>query len=211
MRTLLSSEAFYSEEAMFSLVKSPVELVVGVVRMLEVEPEDVHALAQAAEMMGQNLFQPPNVKGWDGGLKWINTATLFARYNFAALFVKGTGQGGHPSGVGMGMNMNAMLDAVETLKHDLNFSELKVPRRSIVSAPQPAFDPMAIIQAEHLQTSEQTVDHLVQRLLQNDLDAERRGRLLEILTTGRPTNQLDPARVTRLVVAIMCTPEFQVY
>ncbi|MCH7720870.1 MAG: DUF1800 domain-containing protein [Planctomycetes bacterium] len=210
MRTLLSSEAFYSDEAMFSLVKSPVELVVGTVRMLEVEPEDVHALALAAEMMGQNLFQPPNVKGWDGGLKWINTATLFTRYNFAAIFIiKGTGHAGRTDG--MGMNMTAMLDAVATLKHDLNFSELKVPRRSIVSGPQPPFDPMAIIESEQLRTNEQVVDHLVQRLLQSDLDPERRRWFLEILSTDRPTDRPDPARVTRLVLAIMCTPEFQVY
>lgn len=209
MRTLLSSEAFYSEQAMFSLVKSPVQLVVGAVRMLEVEPQDVHALALAAEMMGQNLFQPPNVKGWDGGLKWINTATLFTRYNFAARFLKGTGQAGRSDG--MGMNMNAMLDAVATLKHDLSFSELKVPHRSTVSAPQPAFDPAAIIAAEQLRTNEQVVHHLVHRLLQSDLDPRRRGQLLEILSTGRPTDRPDPARVTRLVRAIMCTPEFQVY
>ena len=33
--------------------------------------------------MGQDIFQPPNVKGWDGGQTWINTNTVFARHNFA--------------------------------------------------------------------------------------------------------------------------------
>src|SRR5581483_4526921 len=34
--------------------------------------------------MGQNLFEPPNVKGWDGGMSWIATDTLMERFNFAA-------------------------------------------------------------------------------------------------------------------------------
>lgn len=209
MRTLLASEAFYSDEAMFSLVKSPVELVVGAVRMLEVEPKDLHGLAIATELMGQTLFQPPNVKGWDGGLTWINTATLFSRYNFANVFLKGTGQSGRFNGMGMGMT--AMMDAVSTLKHDLNFSALQVPQRAVVSQPQPAFDPTAIIQAQKLTTREQVVDHLAHRLLQMEIDPEVRNGLLQIPIIDPSTGQPDPARVSRLVLAIMCTPEFQVY
>ena len=34
--------------------------------------------------MGQDLFEPPNVKGWDGGPAWISTDTMMERFNFAA-------------------------------------------------------------------------------------------------------------------------------
>jgi hypothetical protein len=34
--------------------------------------------------MGQDLLNPPSVKGWDGGLSWINTGLLMERVNFAA-------------------------------------------------------------------------------------------------------------------------------
>ena len=43
------------------------------------------ALPLAAEL-GQNLFMPPSVKGWDGGTAWINSATLIRRSNTALLF-----------------------------------------------------------------------------------------------------------------------------
>ena len=33
--------------------------------------------------MGQDLFAPPSVKGWDGGVAWINTSTLMSRISFA--------------------------------------------------------------------------------------------------------------------------------
>ena len=40
--------------------------------------------------LGQDLFAPPNVKGWDGGVTWITTNTLLTRYNDAAMLVHGT-------------------------------------------------------------------------------------------------------------------------
>ena len=33
--------------------------------------------------MGQNLFEPPSVKGWDGGKVWISTESMIERFNFA--------------------------------------------------------------------------------------------------------------------------------
>jgi hypothetical protein len=32
--------------------------------------------------MGQNLFAPPNVRGWPGGERWINSSTLLVRKQF---------------------------------------------------------------------------------------------------------------------------------
>jgi hypothetical protein len=43
----------------------------------------------ALRQMGQVLFAPPNVKGWDGGRAWINTQTLLARYNLADAYLRG--------------------------------------------------------------------------------------------------------------------------
>ena len=39
--------------------------------------------------MGQQLFSPPNVKGWPGGQAWLNTSTVLARVNFAQALVMG--------------------------------------------------------------------------------------------------------------------------
>ena len=33
--------------------------------------------------MGQILFNPPNVAGWPGGAKWINSSTILERINYA--------------------------------------------------------------------------------------------------------------------------------
>ena len=43
----------------------------------------------ALELMGQQLFAPPNVKGWPGGQAWLNTSTVLARSNFAQALAMG--------------------------------------------------------------------------------------------------------------------------
>src|SRR5262249_26214309 len=40
--------------------------------------------------MGQQLFAPPNVKGWPGGRSWLNTATMLERDNFAGALALGS-------------------------------------------------------------------------------------------------------------------------
>jgi hypothetical protein len=56
----------------------------GLLRSLEVPQPDVRllALALACERQGQDLFHPPNVKGWDGGRTWLDTTAFLARCNW---------------------------------------------------------------------------------------------------------------------------------
>lgn len=85
---LLRSEAFFSDEAYRAKIKSPAEFVVGAVRALGAKvngPEAGDAMAR----MGQKLFEPPSVKGWDGGRNWINSATMLARINAASALSRG--------------------------------------------------------------------------------------------------------------------------
>jgi uncharacterized protein (DUF1800 family) len=82
MRGLLESPVFWSRDSRGTLVKSPVELVVGTLHQLDIAPDDTLPFAQVAAGMGQNLFAPPNVRGWPGGDTWINSNTLLARKQF---------------------------------------------------------------------------------------------------------------------------------
>ncbi len=80
--TMLRSNLFFSPTAYRSRVKSPVDYGVGIVRSLEGRLGTT-GLAQAMESMGQNVFYPPSVKGWDGGQAWLNGQTLLYRQNLA--------------------------------------------------------------------------------------------------------------------------------
>jgi uncharacterized protein (DUF1800 family) len=82
LRSLLVSDAFYAPENRAVLVKSPVELVVGTLRQFRFETGDAVPFALATRQLGQDLFGPPNVKGWPGGDAWINSTSLLARKQF---------------------------------------------------------------------------------------------------------------------------------
>jgi uncharacterized protein (DUF1800 family) len=83
LRALFLSTGFSSSRAWRALIKSPAEFVIGSIRALggTVTPR---AVVPLMARMGQDLFNPPSVKGWDGGMAWISTSTLFERFNFAA-------------------------------------------------------------------------------------------------------------------------------
>jgi hypothetical protein len=80
---ILRSRLFFDPVMRRRRVKSPVELSVGTIRALEVLSPTVSTgtLAQDCAGMGQGLFVPPSVAGWDGGPVWINTTTMLARSN----------------------------------------------------------------------------------------------------------------------------------
>ena len=82
LRALLTSDAFWARANRGTLVKSPVEFVVGTLRQLEIQSPAGLPFAILSAGMGQNLFSPPNVKGWPGGNVWIDTNTLLARKQF---------------------------------------------------------------------------------------------------------------------------------
>jgi len=88
LSTLLRSQLFFSPAAYRARIKSPVEYVVGLLRVFE---SGIHfeSVAETLESLGQSLFVPTNVKGWDGGPQWLNSATIIARQNLAWEFVQG--------------------------------------------------------------------------------------------------------------------------
>ena len=82
LRALLTSDAFYAAGNRATLVKSPVDLVVGTLRQFSFTTGEAMPFAFVTAQLGQNLFAPPNVKGWPGGELWINATTLLARKAF---------------------------------------------------------------------------------------------------------------------------------
>ena len=82
---ILTAPSFYSDAAFHSKIKSPVEFTVTALRTLDAPFSATNnMLIGATHTMGQDLFNPPNVKGWPGGKTWMNTMTLITRVNFAS-------------------------------------------------------------------------------------------------------------------------------
>ncbi len=84
LRTIFVSRDFYSPPAYATQIKSPVHLVVSTYRKLGLrEIPGVPDFNTITRNLGQELFHPPNVAGWEGGRSWVTPALLLERGNFA--------------------------------------------------------------------------------------------------------------------------------
>jgi hypothetical protein len=82
LEVLLASELFWSPTARRARIAGPVELVAASARTLGARVRPAHAARRAAAL-GQALFRPPSVEGWNGGRAWIHSASWVRRHNLA--------------------------------------------------------------------------------------------------------------------------------
>jgi uncharacterized protein (DUF1800 family) len=95
LKNLFLSEVFYSEAAMGTQIKSPTQLVVGMLRDVGIKQvANYGELDGMIQNMGQQLFEPPDVKGWREGRSWISANRLFLRYNATANLMQSVAQPG---------------------------------------------------------------------------------------------------------------------
>ncbi len=88
---LFTAEWFYAPENIGTHIKSPVELIAGIMRQLSVTVENEQALLLIQRGLGQILFYPPNVAGWPGGKSWIDSSSLLFRMRLPQLFALNEG------------------------------------------------------------------------------------------------------------------------
>ncbi len=96
LEALFKSKHFYHPTRRGTMVKGPVQLVVQACRTMNLPARNLRRLNDACDAMGQSLFSPPSVKGWDGGRQWINTSTLFTRQNTLVYLLTGREPGSNP-------------------------------------------------------------------------------------------------------------------
>jgi uncharacterized protein (DUF1800 family) len=87
LSAMFNADFFKAEVSRFARIKSPVEMVIGTLRMaggLDLPSTETYAAAGVCAQMGQHLMNPPSVEGWQGGNEWINTGAYVQRVNFAS-------------------------------------------------------------------------------------------------------------------------------
>lgn len=82
---IFTSAWFYDAENIGTKIKSPVELWVGIRRVLPLELEQPESQLLVQKALGQVLFFPPNVAGWPGGRSWIDSSSLMLRLRLPQL------------------------------------------------------------------------------------------------------------------------------
>lgn len=86
LEDMFTSNWFFEEENIGKLIKSPIELIVGIRRFLPLELDNDAAQILFQNVLGQVLFYPPNVAGWPGGRSWIDSSTLMVRLQLPQIF-----------------------------------------------------------------------------------------------------------------------------
>jgi uncharacterized protein (DUF1800 family) len=86
MEDIFTSDWFYDEKNIGVRIKSPIELIAGIRRMLPMKLQNEDAQLLVQRVLGQVLFYPPNVAGWPGGKSWIDSSTLMMRMRLPQMF-----------------------------------------------------------------------------------------------------------------------------
>lgn len=90
LRAMFLSPAFRDPGNRGTLIKSPVELVVGSVHLLGLPVPEKTQLVRMMGALGQLPFDPPDVKGWPGGESWITSYTLVLREQLMRRMIEAT-------------------------------------------------------------------------------------------------------------------------
>lgn len=91
LRAMFLHPAFYEAAVRRVQIKSPVQLIASLHLAAGADPQTPAAMVRACRQLGQVLFAPPSVKGWDGGAAWITGSTLALRYQLAETFLRHRG------------------------------------------------------------------------------------------------------------------------
>ena len=143
LKIIFKSDAFWNKKYRGTLIKSPIDLVVGTLRTFDQEDDNIPLpkLAKHLTKMGQDLYVPPNVKGWVGGKNWIDDVSLPIRQRFLQRFLRGqVGIGNSKTRLKDKKNVGAMMalpklpDLPEQQWHEWL---LAVPAVTVIKAKKP--------------------------------------------------------------------------
>jgi uncharacterized protein (DUF1800 family) len=84
MREVLLSPEFWDQTAYFTRYSWPIEYVIRALKDIGWTGFSVDTALTPLANMGQILFEPPDVSGWDLGQAWFSTSAMLARMNFAS-------------------------------------------------------------------------------------------------------------------------------
>ncbi|MBL7701728.1 MAG: DUF1800 domain-containing protein [Ferruginibacter sp.] len=189
LEDMFTSSWFYDEKNIGTRIKSPVELLAGIRRLLPMQLEKNESQLLFQRALGQVLFYPPNVAGWPGGKSWIDSSSLMLRLRIPKIFSANDAVDIMPKtddDVQMGMMMEGikkMRDAVKGGTATIDWAAVnkifeKVPREKLM---------------EHIEaTVLQTKTKVSNAVLDKYVNAESRENYIK-----------------SAVVNLMSTPEYQ--
>jgi uncharacterized protein (DUF1800 family) len=216
LKTMFSCEEFYSTRAVKKQIKSPVQWLVGSAISLKADLMPTRVVNSVLNLLGQDLFAPPSVKGWDGGAAWITTSSLLARYNLANVMVNGViptemlpgrkkgperakRQGGQDESMeSQGPSMeDLMAEERRQRMHSRAKSAASDQLKRLIKIPE-------VVDLSRVTDGESLVTELCDLLYLDGMTAQSRGPVVEYVA-----DQISEEKVRGALHLLMSTPHFQ--
>ncbi|WP_372795307.1 DUF1800 family protein [Pontiella sp.] len=179
LTAIFTSARFYDPDIRRTQIKSPAQWLVGSCIALGIDQPDANLCINAMRTLGQELFSPPNVKGWDGGYAWITTSSLTARYNLANQLINQRKRQQPREGQRMRLQGSYRVDTADVLPWD--------KRTSL----------------------EEARGHLEQVIFQTVLSSDDRRKFDEFFSTQKPVGDWTDSDVRNILHVMMSTPQYQ--
>ena len=184
-----SSRLFFDAQFRGACIKSPVQYYLGLLQDFSLDvPPLPRRIVPAFRLMGQMLYNPPNVRGWVGGREWISSTTLEARRLVA----------------------RALFQPIDRARLNADEQEALESARAAGRAAFTVSDDG--LRAHAGPDPDATAARLLEALLPlAPADAYRRALAAALTGDGGPTRSASPAngRLRNAAVAILETPEYQ--
>jgi uncharacterized protein (DUF1800 family) len=191
LRTLahrfFGSRLFFAPEFRGNFIKSPVQFYLGLVQdlNLDIAPLPRFTLTPMRQM-GQQLFHPPNVRGWVGGRSWINSATLAARRQLVETLFTPIEE--------KNLNADELIELVAARSHGAkNFTVGEQHPLAELSKLEPA----------------EIARQLVRNFISGPVTADVQSSLRQFLAAAPADPKQRLRRVQRATVALLQSPEYQ--
>ena len=185
LKTVLASNYFFDHNRRGALIKSPLQLTIGLASILGETQIAPAYVVQAMTSLTQAPFYPPTVEGWKGHHVWITSSTFPNRQRFSEAFIDGRVAG------------------TASKLYDTNGQPIEVNLVDVVA------------QLPDFEIAESVVANVCELMLPVQTNEEQRAILLDVMMAGLPASYWDitsgtaNSRLRLLFQTIVRMPEFQ--
>jgi len=211
-RSMFYSDYFWRDEAIRSKIKSPFELIISTVRILDSKVTSLKGLFNSIKTMGQPLYRYQAPTGYpDSASSWVNTGSLVSRMNFG-LLIGGDKIRGVDSDLKALNTFDGVFHEPESVQHALEvYAGIIMPYRDLKETLR-ILEP--VVNAEDLNAKIEIASEQfnVERSMRNGMSEDDFSNVLDQdfqIGNNRKTTKENESILGQIVGVILGSPEFQ--
>lgn len=183
---IFTSSWFYEEKNIGTQIKSPIQLLAGIRRLLPMQMANEQSQLLLQRALGQILFYPPNVAGWPGGKTWIDSSSLMLRLRIPQI-----------------LTANDVMDIRPKTDDDVLGGMMEKNAKAAIKGGTATTDWNAVAKIFEATPREKLQQKITETVLQT------KGRINDAVLEKYLNKESRENFTKSAVVNLMCTPEYQ--